>query len=108
MVDFTIKQNDTSPALQCTLQDDQGIAIDISGSSARFHLVNYETGVVKIDSAGSIVSAVDGQVKYEWITGDTDTVGIYQAEWEVTYSDGSIETFPNNQNIIINIFDDLN
>lgn len=97
MMAFKIKQDDTSPSLQATLQDASGTAIDISGSSVRFHMKSVD-GTLKVDQPMTIVNGSGGLVQYDWVSADTDTVGTYYVEFEVTYSDGSIETFPNNGN----------
>ena len=60
-----------------------------------------------VDAAATIVTAAAGLVRYSWNSGDTDTAGSYQAEFEMTYGDGSIETFPNSSNIQIDIMADL-
>jgi hypothetical protein len=46
-------------------------------------------------------------VRYDWSADDTDTIGSYQAEFEVTYADASIETFPNDGYIRVEIIDDI-
>ena len=107
MIDFYIKQNDTSPAIAATLQDDAGNAIDLTGASVNFHMIEQDSATVKVDAAATIVSEANGQVKYNWIAADTDTVGVFNAEWEVTYADTTIETFPNNEHLKINIVDDI-
>lgn len=104
---FTIKQSDTSPSLQATLQDADGNAININGASIRFHM-KAVGGAVVIDQPMTIVNAAGGIVKYDWQSGDTDTAGTYYAEFEVTYSDLSVETFPNNTNETILIIPQLN
>jgi uncharacterized protein YfaS (alpha-2-macroglobulin family) len=43
----------------------------------------------------TIHDAPNGVVRYSWGTDDTDEAGRYRAEFEVTYADGSVETFPN-------------
>jgi len=48
-----------------------------------------------------------GRVRYAWQTGDTDTPGTFQGEFEVTYSTGEIETFPNDGFLAIEIIDDI-
>lgn len=104
---FTIKQSDTSPALQATLQDANGTAINLNGCTVRFHMKSL-TGEVIVDQPMTVVSAIGGIVRYNWQAADTDTAGTYYAEFEVTYSDLSIETFPNTDNIAIVITPELN
>jgi hypothetical protein len=55
----------------------------------------------------TIVNGLTGQIRYDWLAADTDTVGTYQAEFEVTYSDSSIETFPNDEYLTILITPEL-
>lgn len=103
---FNIKQNDTSPSLQATLKDASGTAIALTGASVRFHMKALD-GTVKVDAAMAITNASGGVVQYNWQTGDTNTVGSYSVEFEVTYSDSTIETFPNNQNLTISVVREL-
>jgi hypothetical protein len=49
--------------------------------------------VLKVNSAAAIVSALAGTVAYTWQAGDTDTLGIFDAEWVLTYSNG-VQTVP--------------
>ncbi len=104
---FTIKQNDTSPSIQATLKDASGSAIDLSGASVSFHMKPL-SGDIKVDSSMTITDATGGVVRYDWQSTDTDTVGTYLVEFEVTYSDNSVETFPNNGNLIVNVVRQLN
>lgn len=93
---FYIKQNDTSPAIAGALKDADGNAVNVSGSTIKFNM-RSRGGAVKIDEgSGAVVSGVSGTVKYVWQAGDTDTAGTYEAEFEVTYTDATKETFPNN------------
>lgn len=110
--DFHIKQGDTSPAIESQLEDESGNAVDISGfNEIEFHMKDPSASSAKVDSdTSSGVSATDasnGKVKYSWSSGDTDTSGRYHAEWQVEYSDGSIETFPNADYIEIRILEEL-
>lgn len=104
---FYVKQNDTSPAMQATLQDADGNAINVTGASVRFHMRAVGSTQTVVDAAATIVTALSGIVKYEWDAADTDTVGSYQAEFEVTYADASVETFPNDGYIRVEIIDDI-
>lgn len=107
MMAFTIKQNDTSPALQATLKDYADVVISLIGASVRFHMKDL-SGSIVIDAPMTITNASGGVVRYNWQAADTDTAGTYSAEFEVTYSDLSIETFPNTDNIAIVITAELN
>lgn len=102
MADFTIKQGDTSPAIEATLKDRDGNAVNLTGASVQFHLSTTAYKNV-IDAAGTLVNASEGRVKYEWQPDDTGQQGDFFAEFEVTYADNTIETFPNDGYISVEI-----
>ena len=104
---FYIKQNDTSPSMLATLQDANGDAVNITGASIRLHMRAIGSNQTTVDAAATIVTAESGIVRYDWIAADTDTIGSYQAEFEVTYADASVETFPNDGYIRVEIIDDI-
>jgi hypothetical protein len=104
---FYVKQNDTSPAMLATLQDADGNAVNVTGATVRFHMRAVGSTQVVVDEAATIVTALDGLVRYDWQAADTDTIGSYQAEFEVTYADASVETFPNDGYIRVEIIDDI-
>jgi predicted dehydrogenase len=105
---FSIKQNDTAPSLRATLKNGSGTVIDLTDATVMFHMKAVGDTSVKVDAATSIVDAENGIVQYNWTSSDTDTAGSYYAEFEVTYNDGTIETFPNNSNLSISIRAELN
>jgi len=48
-----------------------------------------------VDAAASIVSSArDGKVQYDWSEGDTDVTGVYLGEFEITFADGKVCTWP--------------
>jgi len=104
---FSIKQNDTSPSLQATLKDASQTAVDITGATVMFHMKSVD-GTLKVSEEMTITNASGGVVRYDWQSGDTDTVGTYYVEFQVTYSDLSVETFPNNGNEVITVVKELN
>lgn len=105
---FYIKQNDTSPSIRATLKDGDGNVVNLTDASVRFHMRTIGGTTTKVDADASIVSPnTSGIVQYDWAASDTDTVGSYQAEFEVTYGDLSVETFPNNGYIRVEITDDI-
>ena len=104
---FYIKRNDTSPAMLATLQDANGDAVDMTAASVRFHLRPIGSQTVTVDEAATIVTELDGLVRYDWQEDDTSTAGSYQAEFEVTYADATVETFPNDGYIRVEIISDI-
>lgn len=106
MASFTMVRNDTAPPITATLTDSAGTAIDLSGATVRFHMVD-SAGAVKVDAACTVTSATGGVVSYSWAAADTDTSGSYKAEWEVTFSDGTIRTFPSPSKTMVRIVGDL-
>ena len=105
---FYLKQNDTAPSIRATLKDGSGSVIDLTGASVRFHMKDL-AGTVKIDTDATVISpATSGIVQYNWTTSDTDTAGTYYAEFEVTYANNTVESFPNDGNIGILITKALN
>jgi len=89
MADFYIKQGDTRPAIKAQLYNDSS-EVDLTGATVRFIM----GGVV--DAAATVTSALTGAVQYQWETADTVDAGSFEGEFEVTFSDGRIETYPNN------------
>ena len=104
---FYIKQNDTSPSVQAALTDANNTAISLNGATVMFHMEAVD-GTLKVDAEMTVTDAEGGVVQYDWVSGDTDTVGTYYVEFEVTYSDGAVETFPNNNKEVIIIRPELN
>jgi hypothetical protein len=104
---FYIKQNDTVPSLRADLKNGDDEAIDLTGASVKFIMRAIGSTTVTTNASASIVDDEGGTVQYNWQAEDTDTVGSYQAEFEVTYAGGTIETFPNDGYIRIEILDDI-
>ena len=105
---FYIKQNDTTPKLESFLQDDKSRPVNLTGATVVFHLRLASDLSAKITS-GSVTteSATKGHVSYDWSASDTDTSGIYQGEFQVTFVSGKVESFPNDDYIKVIITDDV-
>lgn len=107
MADFTIKRNDTSKKIEATLKDVNKVAVDLTGATVRFHMRKKADGSAKVGAGATIVVAASGTVEYSWLAADTDATGIYEAEWQVTFSGGLIETFPNGGYIEVEVKEDV-
>lgn len=106
MAEITLKRGDRNPSLEATLQQATGAPIPLHGVTQVKFLMKDEN-TLKIDSPVTIIDAARGLVKYDWAAEDTDTVGNYQAEFEITFSDGKKMTVPNNGYIVVVILEDL-
>lgn len=107
MADFYIKRNDLQPSLQATLVvGEDETAVNLTGASVKFLMTEQGGTTVKVNAAAVIVSASAGTVRYDWVSGDTDTAGMYRGEFEVTLA-GKKETFPNDSYIEIRVTSDL-
>ena len=104
---FEIKRNDLRPVLIANLVDAEGAIVALTGASLRFHMKKAGATTTKVDAAATITTAASGLVRYTWLSGDTDTHGDYEGEFEVTYSGGDMQTFPVNGYIPISILADL-
>lgn len=105
---FFIKQNDTTPNLEVFLKDDKGRAVNVTGATILFHMRNAADNTAKVSSGSvTIVTATSGRVRYNWSASNTNTAGIFDAEFQVTFSGGGIETFPNDTYIKVVITDDV-
>lgn len=107
MSTFYIKQNDTVPSIRAILENGSGNAVDLIDTTVRFHMRAIGSTSVSVDADASVVNANTGIVQYDWDAADTASIGSFQAEFEVTYSDGTIETFPNSGYIRVEITDDI-
>jgi hypothetical protein len=105
--DFFIKVGDRRPFIYAVLTDANG-PVSLLGSTVAFHMrLAGQTAVVKVNAAAVVDVAVDAEVHYEWALADTDTGGIYEAEFEATLPDGRKVTFPNWRHLIVKVSDDV-
>lgn len=105
---YEIKRNDLRPYWRVQLTQN-GNPADITGAvAARFTMKVGTTGTAKISKAAmTIVDAATGVVEYHWTGTDTDTSGTYNAEVEVDWGGGALQTFPSKGYFTITINDDL-
>src|SRR4051794_12708505 len=100
MADFTMKANDTRPSIVAHLDYDDGSEPDLSDPATTVQFIMRKvvtSGTVpapKVKAAAVIEDAAQRIVRYDWLPTDTNTPGDYLGEWEVTFPDGGVQTFP--------------
>jgi hypothetical protein len=94
MVDFEIAKDDLEPPIPGIILTN-GVRVPLTtATGVRFIMWNPVTGVVKVAAAAVVTNAAQGEVEYRWALGDTDTPGVYSAEWEITWPVGRPQTWP--------------
>jgi hypothetical protein len=105
---FYIKQNDTASFITRDLKDAFGAPVNVTGAAVKFSMRVKPAGTIKVDDEDAvIVTAGTGRVRYEWTAANTNTADEYEAEFQVTYANGKIQTFPNDGHIPVVITDDI-
>ena len=91
---------DTRTVLPVTLQqaNESGVltAVDLTGLSVTFSMVNAATGATKIAATStgvSVVTAASGTVNYDFSAAGVDTAGVYYGTFRVTQS-SETDAFP--------------
>lgn len=107
MIDFYIKRNDTEPSISSILKNSDGAPVDLAGATVKFYMRAVGGTAAKVSAAATVVDASAGSVKYQLTVGDSDTAGNYYGEFEVTFSDGKIETYPADTYLQIEVIEDL-
>lgn len=103
---IVLKRGDTRTAIRATLLEPSGSPVDLAGASVRFIMSDFR-GNQRIDRMAEIVDASQGKVWFVFEPGETEEAGTYRSEFEVTFSDGRKETYPNSGYLTIEIIPDL-
>lgn len=63
--------------------------------------MGVQPGAPLVAAAATVVDATNGIVEYQWSVTDTATAGTFFGEFQVTFADSNVESFPNDSNIEI-------
>ena len=107
-MDFKIKRGDTSPSIKLKLTP----GINLAGATVVFNVDGQSVTDINISRAAATFDNSDyptsSTLIYEWVALDTAVAGLAaKAEFEVTYSDGTIESFPREGFINVRVTNDL-
>lgn len=108
MVDRTFKLGDSAPNIENTLAVDSE-PVDLTNADTVEFVIHdkFEKEVLRDDTNGSvsIEDATGGTVSFDISSGDLDSVGLYDAEWVVSFADGEVISFPNHDYIEIEVLE---
>ena len=98
-----VRENDLQPVAETVIKRGSNI-VDLTAEGASAVTITmrhrYESAV-KIDAAAAtIFDGPNGVLRYTWVAADTDTPGVYLADWTVTFPGGP-ETFPTRASDIV-------
>jgi hypothetical protein len=99
---FYIKTGDTAPSIEATLSI-EGEAINLTNATG----VKFKVPGLGIDAAATVVTAAAGIVRYDWGATDADVAGVFDAEFEITWTGGGVQTVPNKGYIKVYVTEDL-
>lgn len=108
--DYLIRQGDTGETITDTLEDENSDPVDIEGATIRFHLAPISgNGTSVLDVSATNAQSGDGtdgsmgKVSYTWSAGNTGVSGLYLGEWQVTFTGGAVQTFPNDGYVLVRV-----
>lgn len=94
MSTYLVKAGDTAPRPRTQLLDGANNPVPITGAAVRFKARRGPDVAPVIDAVATIVDAPTGIVEYALQAADTVAPADLQAEWQVTFAGGAIQTFP--------------
>lgn len=97
---IAIKQGDTRHAIRATLKTVNGVPVDLTNARVVFKMHSRYVGTFINREA---TYETDGRVRFVFENGETDKAGMYDGEFQVTYTDGRVETFPHSGKLQIYI-----
>lgn len=83
---------DTARFFRVTVVNDDGLPIDLGGTTVTFKLVNKETGAVVVNELPAIIGIGDdlGNLTYEPLDADVANVGHFLGRFKVVTSEGDV------------------
>lgn len=95
MSTLQMKKDDLEPKFIATLRNADGTAVDLTNATSVSLIVKQQGGPKYFKGSAVFIDRSNGIVSYTWASGNTDTVGSFQMEWEVIWPTNRQETFPN-------------
>lgn len=93
-IEATFVQGNTGPDITAKLHAEGNVddPVDLTNATVKFQMRRPDDELFTVDAAADIVSALQGQVSYSWGATDLSVSGDYDAQWEITFPDGKVQT----------------
>lgn len=107
---FEIPENDLLPRWEVRLRDKFDTTkdpVDLTAASSAQFRMRLKGGATKVAATANITGdPTDGLVYYNWVAGDTDTVGTYEVKVVLTIG-GKPKTYPNSGYWTVTVTDQI-
>ncbi len=90
-----VKKGDLLPKVTARLLDGNGAPVNLTGCTVVFRLFAGIGGTPIWSHVATILDAAQARVEYAWAAGDTDTPGLFFADFRATDSMARSQSFPN-------------
>lgn len=101
-----VKRGDTAPRFRARVQDGTSPVSLITASSAKL-LMKGNGLALALPLTIEPQTGNDGYVHRNWSPTDLNVAGVYKGEVEVTWNDGTVQTFPADSSFTIIVTQDL-
>src|SRR5512139_1679554 len=93
-IEATFVQGNTGPSITAKLHAKGNVdaPVDLTSASVKFQMRRPDDDLFTVDAAATITNALQGLVAYSWGATDLSIAGDYDAQWEITFPDGKIQT----------------
>lgn len=95
VIEATFVQGNTAPDIVAQLHDELTPTIPLNlttASSVRFQMRKADDRLFQVDAEADVTNPSQGLVSYTWGPNDLDIDGDYNAQWEVHWDDGKVQT----------------
>lgn len=87
-------QGDTAPDITAKIhaEDDIDAPVDLTDAVVRFQMRLVEGNRFKVNAVATITDPTNGMVSYSWAANDLSQFGTFEAQMEVTFPGGRVQT----------------
>jgi hypothetical protein len=91
-LNLILKTSDDKYSFNYTVAEDDGTVVDLTGATTKFRMGNQSK--IIFTNPSTVVDAVNGVVSYSFAKEDTMYDGSFIGEFEITFPNGSVLSYP--------------